>query len=218
MTHHNIKNNFWAKTIGLIAFLAVIACNNTTENTKDTKTTKSQTKKINPKTTKSSSQIAPKKFDSLEKIQSFLYQKYKSDIDQGFLEASNRQFSYYEVDLNDDGKNEYFIQLEGNYFCGSGGCSIYLLNNDFTKNTYFTVTEPPIFVSSKKTNNWHDLIIEGDYDPNQGIINYIHLKYNKTTGSYPSNPSVLEKINIAPSGHDFVMWHDEFSIAKSSSF
>lgn len=151
-----------------------------------------------------------------EKIKNFLRKKLAKELE--FIDSQSRVFSFYEVDLNDDRKNEYFISMEGLYFCGSGGGSFYLLNHDFTVNSYFTVTRPPIFVSSKKTGGWHDLILWGDADAQGGIKNYIHLKFNKTTGRYPGNPSLIGKTELAPSGHDFVMWDDTFSPAKPFSF
>ena len=85
-----------------------------------------------------------------EKIRSFLKEKTKNDY--SMLSDFEKVFSFYEVDLNADEKPEYFIRLQGGYFCGSGGCSFYLLNNDFSVNTYFTVTNPPVFRSSAVTN------------------------------------------------------------------
>lgn len=135
-----------------------------------------------------------------------------------FLKPEERKFSFYEVDLNDDNKPEYFIGFEGSYFCGSGGCSYYLLNNNLSVNTYFTVTRAPIIRSSAITGGWHDLILWGKWKPDTGVESYIHLKYDKAKGKYPSNPSVIKQSDVAPSGHDFVMWDDNFSKAKTFSF
>ncbi len=156
--------------------------------------------------------------ETAKKIQQFLLEKNKKDIESNSLTSDDRKFSFYEIDLNDDGKYEYFIHLEGRYFCGSGGCSFYLLNNDFSINTYFSVTNPPVFRSASITNGWHDLILYGDYTHDAGVKNYIYLKFDKSKGTYPSNPSIIKKIDMAPSGHDFVMWHDEFSKAKPFTF
>ena len=150
------------------------------------------------------------------RIIKFLREKYKEDLT--ILTSTDRTFSFYQIDLNDDGKNEYFISLLGRYFYGSGGCSFYLLNSDFTVNTYFSVTNPPIFISSQKTDGWHDLILKGSYDENGGVISFIQLKFDKTKEAYPSNPSLIKKTKIAPSGEDFIMWDDNFSRAKSFVF
>ncbi len=163
-------------------------------------------------------QIETTNDETAKKIINFLLDKNKNEVEKNILTSDDRKFSFYEIDLNDDHKNEYLIYLQGRYFCGSGGCSFYLLNNDFSINTYFSVTFPPIFRSSSKTDGWHDLILFGDYNQDGGIKNYIYLKYDKLKGKYPSNPSLIEKVDMAPSGHDFVMWHDEFSKAKPYAF
>lgn len=146
------------------------------------------------------------------RIREFLAEFLKKDL--ATMPPEERKFSFYEVDLNDDGKNEYMVRLQGTWFCGSGGCTFILLDDNFKKHTYFTVTNPPVFVSSATTNGWHDLILWGDFDQNGGVKNFIHLKYSKKTGKYPSNPSLVEKTTLAPSSHDLVMWHDDFSRAK----
>lgn len=152
-----------------------------------------------------------------EKIRTFLTNKYKNELH--LIPKEDRKFSFYEVDLNDDKKNEYFVGFHTPYFCGTGGCSFYILNNDYSVNSYFTVTSPPIFRSAGKTNGWHDLILFGDGDPkNGGIKNYIHLKFDKSTQRYPSNPSLIKKSELAPSGHDFIMWDQEFSRYKVFTF
>lgn len=163
-------------------------------------------------------QIETSNDNTAKTIINFLQDKYKNDIENNFLTNDDKRFSFYEIDLNADQNNEYLIYLQGSNFCGSGGCSFYLLNNDFSVNTYFTVTNPPIFRSASKTDGWHDLILFGDYNKDGGVINYIYLKYDKLKSKYPSNPSMIEKIDMAPSGHDFVMWHDDFSKAKPYTF
>ena len=40
----------------------------------------------------------------------------------------------------------------------------------------------------------------------------------KAKGSYPANPSVIKKTDMAPAGEDFIMWDDNFSRAKSFTF
>lgn len=133
------------------------------------------------------------------------------------MQENDRKFSFYEIDLNDDGRKEFFVSLAGSYFCGSGGCSFYLLNDDLTINTYFSVTNPPIFVSSHLTNGLHDLIFKGNYDKDGGGVNFVHLKYSKEKKGYPSNPSVMKKTDVAPGGHDFNIWENS-SAGRTFSF
>ena len=71
--------------------------------------------------------------------------------------------------------------LTGSYFCGTGGCTILLLNSDGGLITTFTVTDYPIIVSNTITKNWKDLIL---YSNGKNHL----MKFNGKT--YPSNPSV----------------------------
>lgn len=95
------------------------------------------------------------------------------------------RFFYYEAfDLNNDKKDEYFVGFSNSYFCGSGGCSGYILNNDGSLINSFTVTDFPIFVTTSASENFYDLIFETG-----GKFHLIKMK----NGKYPSNPSVQEK-------------------------
>lgn len=197
--------------------MVIIGCkkleNNTTQPKDIVKNSKNDLVKSETKDTINRTQMYNKQDSAniTEKIKTFLIFKYKTELKS--LNEKDRKFSYYEVDLNEDEKTEYFVRLEGNYFCGSRGCSFYLLNNDFTINTYFTNTNPPIFRSSFKTNGWNDLILFGKTDKTVGVKNYILLKFDKNKNRYPSNPTLAEKSKHAPNGHDLVMWHKEFGNA-----
>ena len=95
------------------------------------------------------------------------------------------RFFYYEAfDLNSDKKDEYFVGFSNPYFCGSGGCSGYILNNDGSLINSFTVTDFPIFVTTSASENFYDLIFETG-----GKFHHVKMK----NGKYPSNPSVQEK-------------------------
>lgn len=94
------------------------------------------------------------------------------------------RFFYYEAfDLNNDKKDEYFVGFSNSYFCGSGGCSGYILNNDGSVITYFTVTNFPIYAATTTSEKFQDLLFESR--------NKFHLMKMKN-GKYPSNPSVQE--------------------------
>ncbi len=97
------------------------------------------------------------------------------------MKPDDRKFRYTAVDLNGDGKNEYFIAFSSSYFCGSGGCTAYLLNSDFTFKNKFTVVTFPIIVTNNKTEGWSDLVMFS------GSKNRIVKHGNE---GYPENPSV----------------------------
>ena len=140
-----------------------------------------------------------------EKIKTYLKTDYlKNDI--AILEETDRQFQFYEIDLNEDGKNEIFINFFTRYFCGSGGCTLLLLDANLKPITKFSVMNPPLFVEKTKKNGWSILLIK-----DSGVFK--ELSYNK--GKYPSNPSILEKAPYdAPSGHAEILFSDEYSKAK----
>lgn len=119
-----------------------------------------------------------------------LASKYKSDIDKGIIDEASRKFVYSEFDLNGDSKKEIFVGLTGPYFCGSGGCSVYLLDNQGNIITYFSVADYPIVIDAKKTNGWNDLLMNS-----RGKFHTMKFNGKK----YPSNPSVQKTINKAPS-------------------
>jgi hypothetical protein len=105
--------------------------------------------------------------------------------DLKLLKENDRKFSYSVADINGDGKDEIFVGMKGQYFCGNAGCTVYLLNAEGKKIGRFTIVDGPITISATKTNGWNDLIL-----PSKGI-NY-SVKFNGKT--YPSNPSVQPKV------------------------
>lgn len=100
------------------------------------------------------------------------------------MTKDDRYFYYEAYDLNNDKKNEYFIGFSNPYFCGSGGCSGYILNNNGSLINSFTVTDFPIFIGTTSSGNFKDLIFKSG--------NALHSLKIKN-GKYPSNPSVQEK-------------------------
>jgi len=115
-----------------------------------------------------------------------------------------RKFQYEEVDLNGDEIKEYLVGFKNSYFCGSGGCTYYLLKNDGAIITVFSVSDAPFIVMvSSKTNDWKDLLVKSD-----GSLR--HLKFNGKT--YPSNPSVEPIFKEIPSDDAYRLLWDEFPI------
>nr|WP_315246989.1 hypothetical protein [uncultured Flavobacterium sp.] len=121
----------------------------------------------------------PKEDKAVELIRTKLQILLKKDLPA--ITTENRYFYYEAFDLNNDQKDEYFVGLSNSYFCGSRGCSGYILNNDGSLINKFTVTNFPIYVTTTPTEKFYDLIIETGGK-------FHHIKFNK--GKYPSNPSV----------------------------
>ena len=115
---------------------------------------------------------------------------YKDDLSKNFIDENSRQFIFFEFDLNEDGKKEIFVGLTGSYFCGSGGCTQLILDNQGNVISTFSVSGYPVIIDNSKTNGWKDLFI---YSGSKNRI----VKFDGKT--YPSNPSVLPELKITPS-------------------
>lgn len=122
------------------------------------------------------------------KIKDFLNKSFLKANDLKAINADERHFQLYAIDLNKDGKNEVFVYLNSPYFCGSGGCTILLLSDQLEVITKFTVTRPPLFVEPSEKNGWNVLTVQSGNE-------WKELVYNK--GTYPSNPSVVTKATYA---------------------
>ena len=109
--------------------------------------------------------------------------------DLAVIDAAQRKFIMYEMDLNGDARKEIFVGFNGSYFCGSGGCNAYLLNDDGSLITTFTVTAYPIVVGPTATKGWLDLTI------NSGGAKHL-IKWDGT--KYPGNPSIEPKTTVTP--------------------
>lgn len=130
----------------------------------------------------------PDSMDQLmsENIKNFLVNDYLKD-ELKFLTDIDRKFQMYMIDLNNDGKDEYFVRFSSPYFCGSGGCTFLLIDRYAKIITKFSVMDPPIYLTEEKTNGWLNL-----YVYNYG--SHRVLSYNGKT--YPSNPSVVPKTKL----------------------
>ena len=203
-------------TMLILSVLALFACNN--------KSTKSQAIMVPEPVTKTEvigerSQedkrmqelYAPQSSDDqvAANIRNFLVNDYlKKDL--SFLSEEDRKFQYFSVDLNGDGKDEYFVNFMTSYFCGMGGCSVVLLDHESKVITNFTVMDNPIYAENVKTNGWKNILVR-----NRGELK--ELKYEN--GKYPSNPSVLPKALFdAPSGSAIIMFDENFAKPKTYNF
>lgn len=118
-----------------------------------------------------------------------LQEKFKEDLQKNLIDSISRKFIFFEYDLNDDGNKEIFVGLTGPYFCGSGGCSPYLLDHLGNVITHFSVSDYPIIVDNNKTNQWKDLIIRSN--GKNRVVKFDGKKY-------PSNPSTLPALKVIP--------------------
>ncbi|KUJ62231.1 hypothetical protein AR687_09445 [Flavobacteriaceae bacterium CRH] len=124
------------------------------------------------------SDASPKEDKAVELIRKQLNVLLKKDLPA--ITKEYRFFYYEAFDLNNDKKDEYFVGFSNPYFCGSRGCSGYILNNDGSLINSFTVTDFPIYVTTSTSGKFYDLLMKSG-----GVFHHVKMK----NGKYPSNPS-----------------------------
>lgn len=171
--------------LAAVMILGMISCQNK-DKTDDKSIIKTIAEDTLSKTAAGTADVsdAPAKEDkTVDLIRKQLNVLLKADLPA--MTKDDRYFYYEAFDLNNDQKNEYFVGFSNSYFCGSGGCSGYILNNDGSVINRFTVTDFPIYVTTSSTDKFYDLIMKSG-----GISHLVKMK----NGKYPSNPSVQEKL------------------------
>lgn len=177
----------------LSAVIIFIACNATDHN---------EDRQIDLDSEKEFKKLDTANQVSLSKSKAFLQQAFKDDIEKDLIDSLSRSYLHAQIDLNSDRKMETFIGLQGPYFCGSGGCTVILLDDTGKQITRFTVTDYPIWVSNEKSLGWNNLVF--------GSRGKQHLmKFNGK--AYPSNPSLELETNINDSGN-FVQLLDSTAV------
>jgi hypothetical protein len=90
---------------------------------------------------------------SEDRLRSFLQQYVK---ESGVTDSSTRYFDAF-FDLNDDGKKEVIVYLEGRWWCGSGGCPTLVLTSEgssYRLVTKIVITRAPIRVLATRSHGW----------------------------------------------------------------
>lgn len=179
-----------------IMLISLAACNSSSEQasaSSDTTAAAPSSAEPAPAVKDSVVAVAPVN-PTVNLIQLTMRDKLKDDLSKNLVDSFSRTFKYAEHDLNGDGKNEILVGTTGPYFCGSGGCSIYLLDDQGNIINVFSVSDYPVVVDTKKTNGWSNLFI-----PTKGTHHVMKFDGKK----YPSNPSVQPKLGTVP-GDDLV--------------
>lgn len=103
-------------------------------------------------------------------------------------------FSSY-IDLNGDGVQDAVAILAGQYWCGTGGCTMLVFKGQataFSLVSRSTLIRPPITASETKTNGWRDLIVEvrgGGATPKKVALKFDGKKYPLNPSLQPSIPT-----------------------------
>ena len=102
-----------------------------------------------------------------------------------------RRFIFNAVDLNGDKENEFLVGLMGPDFCGSGGCTMLVLNKEMKVISKMTLVEYPVYVGvdlqKEGSNGFKNIYLR------TGKVGYVKLMWDGK--SYPTNPSLQPKIS-----------------------
>lgn len=172
------------------------------------KNNSSENKRVGESNTKITDSVTQNEDDELaEKIRSYITTQFMTEADLRAISDKDRKFQYYTIDLNNDGKEEVFVNFITPYFCGTGGCTILLLNSDMQLITSFSPMKT-IFAGELVENGWKVLItrVEGDW-----------RKLIYKNGAYPSNPTLIDLAIDLPNNAEKIFDEDN-SKQKTYSF
>ena len=116
-----------------------------------------------------------------------------------FTEQADIKYQHSFVDLNHDGVDDALVLLTGTNWCGSGGCTLLVLQGKAANKPRFdvisqsTVTRPPIRVAKAENQGWASLIVYS-----AGAEKWLEFDGHR----YPPNPSLtpaatVEQLNDA---------------------
>ncbi len=145
----------------------------------------------------------------LDRIENFILRDYLTERDLRTISKDERKLQLHQIDLNNDGTKEIFVNLSSIYFCGTGGCTVLLLDDQLRPITEFTVTQTPIYVEETIENGWNVLMVQSEGK-------WRKLSYDN--GTYPSNPSVAEISISAPTKTAEILFDDTNAKLKTYTF
>ncbi len=98
------------------------------------------------------------------------------------------------IDLSADGQAEAIVYLSGSAVCGSGGCSLYVLQWEGTAlrvRARTTVTRTPIYVLESRAQGWRDLAVNVC---GGGTTACYQARLSFDGSKYPSNPTTAPRV------------------------
>jgi hypothetical protein len=99
------------------------------------------------------------------------------------------RFSAALVDLHDSGRREIVVYLTSDGWCGTGGCTMLILDPEGTSYQVvarIVVVRLPIRVLTSKSNGWYDVSVVGRIN---GLAPTYEAILSFDGKSYPSSPS-----------------------------
>ncbi len=95
------------------------------------------------------------------------------------------------VDLDDDHRPEILVRATDADFCGSGGCTLFVLTPSGARYrvvTRMTVTRPPVRLLTSVTHGWRDIAVRVS---GGGITRPRDVRLQFDGSSYPTNPTMV---------------------------
>ena len=98
------------------------------------------------------------------------------------------------ADLNGDGRDEALVSLQSGFFCGSGGCALYILTPagaSWREGAELTIVNAPVRLLSTRSRGWRDLsvMVRGG-----GIEIPYEARIRFDGRTYASNPSMAQRL------------------------
>lgn len=97
--------------------------------------------------------------------------------------AQKARYLYGRFDLDDDGRKEVMVYLLGRYFCGTGGCTLLILqqsDSGWRLVNSFPTSRVPVVVRHARSNGWRDLVrltAGGGADPAGHLLQFDGERY-----------------------------------------
>lgn len=143
-----------------------------------------------------------------DKIKSYITSDFLEEGDLRAIKEEQRKFQIYKIDLNKDGKEEIFVNFITSYFCGTGGCTVLLLDSNLELINRFSPTQT-LYIEEDFQNDWKVIRTKSE-----GKWRKIVYENN----AYPSNPTMVEEVDESPSEDALIMFNEENSNAKTYTF
>lgn len=143
-----------------------------------------------------------------DKIKTYINTDFLTEGDLRAISEEQKKFQLYKVDLNNDGDEEIFVNFITSYFCGTGGCTLLLLDSNLELITKFSPTQT-LYVENALTNDWSVLLTKSEGKWRELIYEF---------GTYASNPTMVDAVNKTPSEHAKILFDQNGSKTKTYRF
>lgn len=202
-------NNRILIAFAILSVLVFNSCKNNNSEKNQSKEIKIESEGTIPVGTKSDDYAKKVVDDELaNKIKHYITDKFLTEGDIRAITEEQRKFQLYAIDLNNDGNEEVFVKFLTPYFCGTGGCTVLLLNSNLELITRFSPTQT-LYVEKRTENSWSVLLTQAEGS-------WRKLIYENVT--YPSNPTMVKPTDEQPSDDAEKLFDENAGKQKTYSF